>query len=193
MSFHAAMGYLAGFFFILAFIPYFTQTLNGQVRPNRATWLIWTILGVLIFASYKSVGAENTIWVAIAGAIGPFAILILAFWRGEGGISKLDIACLASAFMGLVGWYFTANAFVGLVLFLVVDGMGAIPTVIKTWRNPKSESLPGWTLWLTGSTFQLFALEKWDIELSLYPIYFFVGQIIVIGLALRRYSRFRFS
>jgi len=60
-QFREVMGYLAGFFFILAFVPYFVQTLNRQTKPNRATWLIWTILGVLIFASYKSVGAENTI------------------------------------------------------------------------------------------------------------------------------------
>ena len=54
-------GMIGGGVFFAAFIPYFIDIARGRTKPQRTTWIIWTILGVLTFASYKSVGAHNTI------------------------------------------------------------------------------------------------------------------------------------
>lgn len=183
---HEIAGLIAGGLFLAAFIPYVILILDGRVRPNRATWIIWTILGFLILASYRSVGAD-AIWVAVAGAIGPLVILALSVRYGEGGTAPLDLACLAGTGMGIVAWYLTSNPFVGLVIFLASDWFGSIPTIVKTWREPESESLVAWGLWWLGSVFQFLALSDWELRFSLYPLDFIVAQTIVILFALRRF------
>jgi hypothetical protein len=180
-------GELAGIFFLAAFVPYFFQIIWGTVKPERATWIIWTILGFLILLSYKSVGAGNTIWLPLAGAVGPCAILILTYWYGVGGRTTLDIVCLVGAGIGVAAWLFTANPFVGLLCFLASDTVGAVPTYFKTWKHPRSESLVSWILWFAGSSFQLLALEHWDWAHVLYPSDYFLGQLLMIGLTLRRF------
>ena len=186
--FRELAGEIAGGFFFLAFFPYFIDILRHRTKPNKATWLIWTILGVLILLSYKSVGAHNTLPVAIAGAIGPFAILILSVWYGEGGTSKLDIAGLIGSAIGIGAWWLTTDPFVGLVLFLATDWIAAFLTIVKTWKDPKSESLLAWVLWFTSSLFQFAALTSWNIHFSIYPLSFLIGQSIQVLLILRRYQ-----
>jgi hypothetical protein len=150
------------------------------------SWSVWTLLGVLILASYRAVGAENTIWLAIATAVGPFAILLLALRHGQGGASRLDIVCLLAALAGIGVWAFTSDAFAGLLCFLAADVMGAVPTVAKVWREPYSEPLPAWLLWFAGSAFQLAAVERWSVAIALFPLYFFAGQLLIITLMLWR-------
>ncbi len=182
-------GMIGGSVFFSAFIPYFIDILRGRTNPQRATWIIWTILGVLILASYRSVGAQNTIWVAIAGAICPCVILVLSIWRGEGGTSKLDIAGLAGSAIGIAGWWLTTDPFVGLVMFMLTDQIASVPTMAKLWHEPASESLFAWSLWLSSSFFQLVALDSWDIHVSIYPLSYLVGQLAIVLLILRKYLR----
>jgi hypothetical protein len=182
-------GMIGGGIFFAAFVPYFIDILRGRTKPQRATWIIWTILGVLILLSYKSVGAQNTIWVAIAGALCPAVILVLSIWRGVGGSSKLDIAGLVGAAIGITAWWLTTSPFVGLVMFMLTDQVASVPTMVKLWHEPESESLPAWLLWLLSSIFQLFALEGWDLQVSIYPLSYLVGQIVIVALILRKYRR----
>lgn len=187
-QFRELAGDIAGGFFFLAFVPYIIDILRRRTKPNRATWLIWTILGVLILLSYKSIGAQDTLPVAIAGAIGPFAILFLSIRYGEGGTSELDIAGLIGSAVGLGAWWFTTNPFIGLILFLLTDWVGAALTIAKTWEDPSGESLPAWLLWLASSVLQLVALSSWDIHFLIYPLSFLISQSIqVLCIILRRY------
>jgi len=58
---HSLLGKIAGALSFLAFVPYVLATLRGKTRPNRATWIIWSAVGVTLLASYAVAGARETL------------------------------------------------------------------------------------------------------------------------------------
>jgi hypothetical protein len=72
------LGIIAGCISALACIPYFISIIRGKTKPNRATWWIWSWLGVLLFFSYKASGATDTLWVALVYMITPLITALLS-------------------------------------------------------------------------------------------------------------------
>ena len=58
---HSLLGKIAVALSFLAFVPYVLATLRGKTRPNRATWIIWSAVGVTLLASYAVAGARETL------------------------------------------------------------------------------------------------------------------------------------
>jgi hypothetical protein len=181
----AKMGQVAGLFSILCFIPYILTTLQGKTKPNRATWWIWVVLSTVISFSHYSSGALNTIWLPICGGIGQFIIAILSLKYGEGGWNRLDRFCLVCVGFSLILWWQFNVPLVALLLSILIDCLGALPTIKKTYHKPETEDCLTWILYLLGSTFNLFAIERWSFALSIFPIYIFSINVTMVALVLR--------
>ncbi|MEI6528551.1 MAG: hypothetical protein WCO10_02670 [bacterium] len=82
------LGIVAGVIAFIAYVVYIKAILKGETKPNRATWFIWSFVGLVLATSYYYSGAENTIWVPFVEFIGPLAIAILSIKYGEGGQAK---------------------------------------------------------------------------------------------------------
>lgn len=177
---HAFAGKVAGVLSLLAFLPYIVMTARGRTRPNRATWIIWMVVGLMAGSSYWASGARETMWVPVSYIIGPSAVLLFALKYGEGGWTKLDRACLAMALMSGVLWWLTGNPLVALCLNIFVDFLGAVPTAVKAWRKPESEDRTAWMFWFLGSVANMFAVTKWTFSIAVYPVYMVSGISLII-------------
>jgi hypothetical protein len=187
MSFQSWAGILAGVLSLLGFIPYVTTTLAGKNKPNRASWLIWGVLSVILLTSYKSAGATHALWLSGANVLGMGLVVGLSFKYGEGGFTPLDVSCLIAAFIGMLCWGYFHSPLPALYTSVAVDAIGAIPTVKKAYLNPAHENYPTWLLFWAANTLNLFALDDWRLALSLYPIYLFlISGIMAVVLTLRR-------
>lgn len=173
MTWQATVGIGAGFIGLLGFLPYILTTLQGKNRPNRASWWIWGILGVILGFSYYYSGATTTIWVPICYAICQLITAILSLKYGEGEWSKLDKLCLVGAGISLLLWWFFDSPILALLFILIIDFLGALPTVIKSYSEPEQESCFSWSIFFIANTLNLIALEKWSIALAAYPFYLF--------------------
>jgi hypothetical protein len=172
-------GQMAGVITLLAFAPYIISMVRGHTKPNRATWWILVIVGVMLAASYRSVGAKNTIWVPVSFVVGPLAIALLSLKYGEGGWSKFDRYCVLGALIASAFWLFQ-GALAALLINLATDWLGLMPTVRKAYWRPHTENKFAWVAWFIGSTLNLFAVEEWKFELAVYPVYMFVGNGILV-------------
>lgn len=173
MNWQAKVGICAGLVGLIGFLPYIISTLQRKTRPNRASWWIWGILGVITGISYYYAGAENTIWVPACYAICQLITAVLSLRYGEGGWNRLDKFCLAGAGFSLLLWWFFNSPLVALLFTLIIDGLAAIPTVVKSYTEPEQESCFSWTIFLIANTLNLIALEEWSISLAAYPFYLF--------------------
>ncbi|MBD2449319.1 hypothetical protein H6G76_19575 [Nostoc sp. FACHB-152] len=179
----ATIGVVAGFLSILCFVPYIVTILQGKTKPNRATWWIWVILSTVISASYYSSGAGNTIWLPVCGGIGQLIVAILSLKHGEGGWSRFDRLCLLGVGISLLLWWQFNSPLIALLLNILIDFLGALPTIKKSYYEPQTENLLTWILYLAASTLNLFAIESWSFTLSAFPLYiFFINTTIVIFL-----------
>ncbi len=156
---------------LAGFIPYWWAIWQQKTRPNRATWWIWTIVGVLIAFSYRAAGAESTIWVPISYVIGPFGTALLSIKFGEGGWTQLDRTCLLGVGIGLILWGVARSPYLTLGMNIGIDFLGALPTIRKSLRDPYSEDLFSWLLFALSSIVNLLAIDRWELSIAIHPIY----------------------
>lgn len=178
----ALAGQLAGLLVLIAYAPYVLGTVRGTTKPNRATWFIWSVVCIIIAASYWKAGAENSIWVPLLNAFGTTLIALLSLKYGEGGWTRLDKACLLASGISLVLWWLSGNPVIALTINIIIDAIGAVPTVVKTYRDPKHESRGAWMVWLAAYLVNLFAIGSWTYAIAAYPIYLFVQALVMVSL-----------
>lgn len=180
MNLSAWAGRLAGAFSLAAFVPYIYSTLRGRTKPNRATWWIWTFVGILLGSSYYSVGAHHTIWVPVSYVLGPLVTALLSLRYGVGGWTRLDLTCMVGAGASALLWWHLRSSLSILAINLIIDLLGALPTLRKTYLDPTGEDPLAWTLFLVGNSLNLLAIEKWTLPLTLYPVYMFTPSGLMV-------------
>jgi hypothetical protein len=180
------LGILAGLISLSGFIPYIISVLRKKTRPSRASWFIWSAVALMIVASYYSVGARNTLWLALANAFGISIIAILSLRFGKGGWTVTDKACLGGAGSSIVIWFVSGSAAIALVMNILSDFAGVIPTVKKLIDRAGPEDRLSWGIWLVADTLTLMAAESWDISIIIYPLYLFFHSALIFGLTFRR-------
>ncbi len=177
---YETIGIIAGILAIGGYIPYIYSILAGKTRPNRATWFIWTIVGGLLAFSYIAEGDQNSIWLPLGYFLGPLITAILSLRYGYAEWTRLDTFCIVAAAISIIPWILADNATMTLLINLAIDSTGAIPTLVKTYREPETEDLTAWMIFFIANTLQLFAISMWNLA-ALYPVYLFLlaGSIVL--------------
>lgn len=187
-----AFGLLAGIFSAISYAPYIRYILKGTVKPERASWLIWSVLTVMGFFAQLAVGASHSLWLPGVQALGVIIVLLLSIKYGFGGVGKRDALTLGAAAIVLLLWIFTKNPVLAVYLTILIDFLGAGLTLIKSYEHPESETLSTWALSGTGGLFGILAVGSLNPQLLSYPIYiclinYAVVAAIIIGK--RKYRR----
>ncbi len=176
------LGIMAGILSLAGYIPYIFTTIKGQTQPNKATWFIWTLVGGLLASSYGAEGDLKAIWLPIGYFIGPLIVAILSIRYGYSIWTLLDKACVVVALISIVPWLISKNPTFTLVINVLIDSTGAIPTIVKSFQEPDTEDIHAWFIFFVANTLELLAISQWGIS-ALYPIYlFFLAGIIVLFL-----------
>lgn len=185
-TFARLAGIVAGILPVVALIPYVISVRRGDTKPNRATWWIWTLVGILTIASYRSSGADQTIWLAVAYAFCPFVIAIFSIRYGQGGWDRTDRACLLLTGISLIVWWALQSALAALLIHIFIDFLGLIPTLKKVYFQPRTESRLAWTLAWSGCVINMFAVEEWTLAIAAHPIYHLLSSFAVVVLIWRK-------
>ncbi|MDB5259273.1 MAG: hypothetical protein JWO73_481 [Candidatus Taylorbacteria bacterium] len=173
------LGIVAGCISFSAYVLYMISTVKGRTKPSRSTWWILTLVGIMIASSYYASGARDTIWVALSYVLGPLIISILSLKYGEGKWERLDKWCLASAIISASVWAIFRSAQIALVTNIVMDFLGLIPTIKKSYLRPEGEDRAAWTLESFSGALNIFAIEKWTFSIAFYPLYLLIVNGIV--------------
>ncbi|MCL5011915.1 MAG: hypothetical protein M1320_00620 [Patescibacteria group bacterium] len=187
------IGKIAGIFATLGFLPYLISVLRGK-KPSKASWILWSVLGIALGLSYKSAGANASIWVPVSYAICPLLILGATFYKDRSSMEKWPTIDKLSLWAGLacfIPWIifkvfeYNGTIFGWLPLItlyggIIIDGWGAVPTIIKSYKDPENESWLGWIFWGIGNVLNLFAIESWDLNISAYVIYMVIPSLLII-------------
>ena len=192
-NWQATIGIVAGCVYLLGFVPYLIALRQGKTRPNRATWWIWAIVGLILVVSYRSSGASNTIWVPVSATVCHITIAIASLRYGEGGWNRFDRTCLLGAGISLFFWWQLKSSLIALSINIAIDFLGALPTIRKSYHEPETEDLLSWMLFLAASTLNLFAIENWSFELFAYPFYLFCVPTTVVAFLLRSRMRLQLT
>jgi len=173
-------GFLAALLSIFAVLPYIRDIFKGKTKPERASWLIWTVLGSIAFFSQLAKGATNSLWMVGVSTLCVLIVSILSIKFGTGGFAKRDKISLTFAALGILLWFFTKEAAIALMITIFVDLMGSSLTIIKSYEDPESETISTWILAFISGIFAALSVGEWSFILLVYPLYIFLANLSVV-------------
>jgi uncharacterized membrane protein YidH (DUF202 family) len=178
----AVLGVLSALLAVVDTVPYIRDIRRGTTRPQRATWLIWSVLGVAAFAAQAAGGTNWSLVMIGTQAVLMTIVFILAIPGGEGGLRRIDLAMLALAAIGLAGWAIADEPVVATVFVVIADAIGLGLMVPKTVRDPESETLLTFALASFGALLATIAVGTLDPALLLYPGYMAIGNGLIAAI-----------
>lgn len=183
------IGIVAGLLSFAAYTLYIITSIWGKTRPNRATWWILTLVGVLIASSYYASGARSTIWIALSYVAGPLIIGLISLKHGEGGWSSFDKGCLLAALLSLVLWFLFRGPLITLLINIAIDFIALLPTIRKSYLRPIGENKVAWALESLAAAVNMLAITKWSFAIVVYPLYLLLSSWSITTLLFVRAGR----
>ena len=169
------------------YLPYVASIVRGTTKPSLVSWGIWTVQGAALLATYIGLRQWEGIAVPAVTTIGPAIVMTLAWRRSRPVFSRLDIASVVGTLAAGVLWAFSGNASWSLYCLVATDVCGAVPTVAKTSKDPTSEDLTSWTVFLVGNVLIGVSISERTTNSLLYPAYLIALCATVVLLSLRRF------
>jgi hypothetical protein len=165
----ALLGVSGGFYYLY-------QTLIGKTKPNRVTWFMWALFPMIAFAAQVSQGVGVLAWVTFFSGCTPLLILLASFanrdayWKTR----RADYFLLAASLLSLWLWSITDNANVALVIAIIADVFAAVPTYVKAWHHPRSESWVAYAISTGGFLLSFLAIQTYTFQRSAFVVYVLV-------------------
>ncbi len=178
---------LAIILIIIGYIPYIRDTLKGKTKPHIFSWFIWSITTGIVYALQVSAGAGVGAWVTLCITLILILVFLLSIKNGNKGIKKIDIVFLIIALATIPLWLLVKQPVISISLLAIIDILGFVPTIRKSWNDPYSETLSLYTITTFRHGLAIFALEKINFITILYPIIWVaINAIFAIILIVRR-------
>lgn len=178
----AVLGVSALLLNIIGYIPYIRDIFRKIVKPHPYTWAIWTILtSIAAINQVLNAGGYSSLFF-ISTALLVLLVFILSLRFGIGGASKIDRLCLLLAAILFVYWVTSKDTHISTVFAVIIDGIGAIPTVIKVYHHPESETYIQWTFAGIAGLLTMLAVPRLDWILLIYPVYVFLMNSAIVSI-----------
>jgi hypothetical protein len=164
-------------------LAYMRDTLRGTTQPNRVTWVLWAFAPLLASAvEFRSGVGLRTLTTFIVGFM-PLLVFVASFhnpaavWK----IRPLDYVCGAMSLAGTAAWLATQNGVVAIVAAMAADFLAGVPTLIKSWSHPESESVSSYVGAVINSGILLLTVVHWTTEVAAFPLFILcVGSVEVL-------------
>lgn len=176
---------------------YLIDTVRGKIQPNRVSYFLWALAPILAFFAeiHQGVGIQSLL-TFIVGFI-PAVIFIASFLNKKSywKLEKLDLLCGALSLLGLFLWFITQIGNIAIVFSILADALASMPTVIKAYKEPQTESPYGYLSNGISAIITLLTVKNWNFQNYAFPIYilFMMGSIgiLVISKVGKTINKFR--
>jgi hypothetical protein len=152
---------------------YIRNTIKGTTQPNRMTWLMWSIAPLIGTAAALASGVTwATLPVFLAGLM-PLLVFIASFInRGsDWALDRYDYLCGGLAALALVLWYLTSDPSVAIIFAIASDFAAGVPTLIKCWRRPETETASGFIASGFNNLMSFLVIVRWNFASVAFPFY----------------------
>lgn len=158
---------------LVGVLSYIKETLRGSTKPNKVTWLMWSVAPIIATFAAISGGVGWAVLPVFMAGFGPLLVFIASFinknsyWKLE----KFDYLCGFCSVLALVLWGITKEPVIAIIFAIASDGFAAIPTLVKAWKYPETESTGPYTTGLFSALTSFAAIKTWNFSSLAFPIY----------------------
>ncbi len=173
-------------------LAYIRDTLRGVTKPNRMTWLMWGVAPLIgAIASFAAGVTWAVLPVFILGLMPLFVfgasfVNPAAYWK----LTSFDYVCGVFSVLALVLWGITREPVVAIIFAILSDVSALVPTLIKAWKHPETESGLAYILGGITSATSFSAIPVYYFAAYAFPGYLVIASLLMV-FAIFRHKLFR--
>ena len=163
---------------------YLIDTLKGKVKPNRVSFLLWSLAPLIaFFAEVKQGVGIQALMTFIVGFL-PLTIFIASFVNKKAvwNLTGFDLMCGALSIIGLVLWFITKSGNIAIIFSILADGLAAMPTIVKSFNYPETESAWPYFASTISAILTLLTVKVWNIANIAFPLYIVLITLVIFSL-----------
>ena len=169
---------------------YIRDIFKGKSKPNLVTWGLWALAPLIATGAALSAHADPwaTLRIFMSG-FGPFLIVTTgifvskSYWK----LSRFDYVCGFLSLGALGSWLLAGSPLFAILLAAVADMFATLPTLLKAWKHPETETVYTYFVGLFTASIILPAIPVWNIENSAFQIYLLISNTALFFVVLRGY------
>ena len=162
---------------------YIKETLRGDTKPNKVTWLMWSVAPLIATAAGLADGVSWAVLPVFMSGFGPLLVFLASFinpnayWKLE----RLDYICGFLSVLALILWVITKEPIVAIVFAMASDAAAAVPTLIKCWKHPETESDIAYSTGLFNSLTSFAAIRAWAFSEYAFAMYLVIMNSLLFS------------
>jgi hypothetical protein len=167
---------------IIAIIWYIRNIFYSGTKPNLVSWFIWALAPlVAVFLQLKAGAGISVLPVFMAG-FGPLVIFIVCLFKKERywKLTKFDLFCGFIAILALIIYILTNNLGISILFAILSDGLACIPTILKSWKFPETETGVVFFSGLIGNILALLIIKNWIFSIYSFSVYLILANLVIL-------------
>ena len=163
---------------------YLIKTVKGKVKPNRVSFLLWSLVPFIAFSAQINQGVGLEALMTFSSGFLPLTVFIASFVnkQAEWKLTRFDLLCGILSLVGLVLWMITKVGNVAIFFSIVADGLAAVPTIVKAYKYPDTEIAWPWIATVFGVILTLLSLSDFTFANCGFILYILVVNLLIYTL-----------
>lgn len=165
-------------------LAYLLDTVKGKVKPNRVSFLLWSIAPFIAFAAQIKQGVGLEALMTFSTGFLPATVFIASFVnkKAEWKVTRFDLVCGFLSIVGLILWLITKVGNIAIFFSIVADGLAAVPTIVKSYKYPDTELAWPWLSSVFGVVLTLLTLKVLTFANSGFIVYILLVNTLIFSL-----------
>jgi hypothetical protein len=155
---------------LIGYGPYVRDVLRNKTKPHAMSWLLWGLLAGIAFLGQVAGHAGPGAWVTGFTAAFSLVIFALSLVKGTRDIVLADWLSLGGAAIALGLWRLTNEPLLSVILSTVINALAFFPTLRKSFRRPREETIALYMLSGPKYVLALVSLESFSLLTTLFPL-----------------------
>lgn len=173
---------------IIGNVPYLRDVIRHKIEPHAYTWMVWSIVSMIVFFGQVAKGAGIAALATGASEIFTIIIFIFSLRYGFRHVTRIDTVFLIIALLGLVPWMLTHDPTISVIIAVSIDLIAFMPTLRKTWQHPETETPILYSMNALRHGLILCTLGAYNIATTLHSIVMMVTNTAMV-LSIKRRKR----
>lgn len=163
-------------------ISYIVSIIKGHAKPNLVSWFMWMLAPLLGFFFIVQAGATFSALPVFMAGFGPLLVILFAIFvkNGYWKINSFDIHCGILSAVALFFYIFTHNLGISIFFAISSDVLASIPTIVKSWKLPETESGLIYFLAMVSNILGLLVIKHWSFSTSAFNLNLVLQCVVIL-------------
>jgi hypothetical protein len=143
---------------------------------------VWSIAQMIATVAALYDGVRWAVLPVFISGFGPLLVFIFSFYNKSSywKLEKFDYYCGLFSLIALILWLITSMPIIAIIFAILSDIFAAIPTLIKSWNFPETETIYAYIAGLFNSLTFIAVVKTWNWSEVAFPIYLVIVNSLLI-------------